>query len=198
MILNIIRPHVSMALTPIEGVNQFPMNPGPSAPINSRRRALASIAAALAAAPLVRAQQPSMAERPSTEANKARTTIHYELEFKPSPQQLYQAVLDQKQFTAFSGLPATIDPTPGGAFSMFGGLIVGRTIELVANQRIVQAWRPTHWDPGVYSIVHFEFKPRAAETTLVFDHTGFPAGEFDHLDWGWHNHYWEPLKKFFA
>ena len=52
------------------------MNPGPTAPINTRRRAIASIAAALAAAPLARAQQPSMAEKPSTEANKARTTIH--------------------------------------------------------------------------------------------------------------------------
>ena len=37
-----------------------------------------------------------------------------------------------------------------------------------------------------------------AGTTIVFDHTGFPAGEFDHLDWGWKNHYWEPLQKFLA
>ena len=164
----------------------------------SRRQAIAAIASALAAAPLARAQQPTMAEKPSTDANKMRTSIHYEIEFKPSPRQLYQAILDQKQFAAFSGIPATIDPTPGGAFSMFSGLIVGRNIELDANQRIVQAWRPTHWDPGVYSIVHFEFKPRAAETTLIFDHTGFPVGEYDHLDSGWHSHYWEPLKKFFA
>jgi activator of HSP90 ATPase len=60
----------------------------------------------------------------------------------------------------------------------------------------VQAWRPTHWEPGIYSIVHFEFNPRASETTLIFDHTGFPAGEYDHLDSGWQSHYWEPLKKF--
>jgi activator of HSP90 ATPase len=174
------------------------MHTSPPPSIPTRRRALATIAAAVAAAPLARTQQPSMAERPSTDANKARTSIHYEIEFKPSPHQLYEAILDQKQFAAFSGMPATIDPTPGGAFNTFGGLIVGRTIELVANQRIVQAWRPTHWDPGVYSVIHFEFKPRAAETALIFDHTGFPAGEYDHLDWGWHNHYWEPLKKFFA
>jgi activator of HSP90 ATPase len=95
-------------------------------------------------------------------------------------------------------MPATIDPTPGGAFSQFSGMIVGRNIELVSNQRIVQAWRPTHWDPGIYSIAHFEFNPRDAETTLVFDHTGFPAGEYDHLDSGWHSHYWDPLKKFLA
>ena len=76
-------------------------------------------------------------------------------------------------------MPATIDATAGGAFSTFGGLIEGRNIELIPNQRIVQAWRPTHWDPGVYSIVRFELKPKGSETTVVLDHTGFPEGEFD-------------------
>lgn len=139
-----------------------------------------------------------MAQKPSTEAHQSLTAIHYQIDFAAPPARLYQAITDQKQFTAFSGLPATIDATPGGAFSQFGGLIIGRNIELVPKQRIVQAWRPTHWDPGFYSIVHFEIKPRAAELTLVFDHTGFPAGEYDHLDSGWHSHYWEPLKKYFA
>lgn len=174
-----------------------------SANTPSRRHALAGIAASIAgmvavSLPTARGQAPSMAEKPSNPAHQSLTSIHYEIDFHPSPQRLYEAILDQKQFAAFSGLVATIDPTPGGAFSMFGGLIVGRNVELVANQRIVQAWRPTHWDAGVYSVVHFEFKPRAAEATLIFDHTGFPAGEYDSLDWGWHHHYWEPLKKFFA
>jgi activator of HSP90 ATPase len=169
----------------------------PNFSASTRRQALAAFAAiTVASLTRAQAQQPEMAEKPATPANKARTTIHYEIDFKPSPQRLYQAILDQKQFAAFSGLPATIDPTPGGAFSMFGGLIVGRTIELIPNLRIVQAWRPTHWDPGVYSIVHFEFKPRGEETTLVFDHTGFPAGDYDSLDQGWNQHYWNPLKKF--
>jgi activator of HSP90 ATPase len=152
----------------------------------------------MAAASLTRAQEPSMAQKPSTKAHDDLTAIHYEIDFKVVPQRFYQAILDQKQFAAFSGLAATIDPTPGGAFSMFGGLIAGRNIELVPNVRIVQAWRPGHWDPGIYSIVRFELKPRAEELTLIFDHTGFPAGEYDHLDFGWHSHYWEPLKKYFA
>jgi activator of HSP90 ATPase len=167
---------------------------------SSRRHALAAMASALAAIALPRAhaQQTARTEKPATAAHQSLTAIHYEIDFKPSPKRLYEAILDQKQFAACTGLPATIDPTPGGAFSMFGGVIVGRTIELIPNQRIVQAWRPTHWDPGVYSIVHFEFKPRGAETTLIFDHTGFPAGEYDSLDSGWQSHYWEPLRKFLS
>ena len=176
------------------------MNLAPSAFSPSRRHALTAISATLAAATLTRghAQEPVMAQTPANAATAVRTALHYEIDFKASPQRLYEAILDQKQFAAFTGMPATIDPTPGGAFSQFGGMIVGRNIELVPTQRIVQAWRPTHWDPGIYSIAHFEFNARGSETTLVFDHTGFPAGEFDHLDFGWHSHYWNPLKKLLA
>jgi activator of HSP90 ATPase len=178
------------------------MNPNPFAALPTRRQALTGIAAALAAASLAQAQQPATEEKPATDANKARTAIHYEINFKHPPQRLYQAILDQAQFAAFTGLAATIDPAPGGAFSLFGGLVVGRNIELVPDQhhnpRIVQAWRPTHWDAGVYSIVHFEFTPHGLGTALIFDHTGFPAGDYDSLDSGWQSHYWEPLRKFLA
>lgn len=113
----------------------------------TRRHALAAIAASaatLAAATLARAQQPAAGEKPSTSAHQSLTAIHYEIDFHPSPQRLYEALLDQKQFAAFSGLAATIDPTPGGTFSLFGAQIEGRNIELVPNLRIVQAWRPAY------------------------------------------------------
>jgi activator of HSP90 ATPase len=167
----------------------------------TRRQMIAGVAVtlgSLAAGPETwgKTQQQAMKETPSIAANEKRTSLHMEIDFKASPQRIYEVLLDSKQFAAFSGMPAEIDPKAGGAFSMFGGMIVGRNVELIPNQRIVQAWRPTHWDPGVYSIVRFELKPQGPETMLVLDHTGFPEGEFDHLEWGWNNHYGEPLKKF--
>jgi activator of HSP90 ATPase len=95
-------------------------------------------------------------------------------------------------------MPAEIDPKAGGAFSTFGGLIVGRNVELIPTQRIVQAWRPTHWKPGIYSMVKFDLKAQGSETRIILDHTGFPEGAFDDLDPGWKARYWDPLKKFFA
>jgi activator of HSP90 ATPase len=141
-------------------------------------------------------QQQPMKETPSTAANQARTSLRDEIAFKANPKRIYEALLDSKQLAAFSGMPADIDPKEGGAFSMFGGLIVGRNVELIPNQRIVQAWRPTHWDPGVYSIVRFELKPQGSGTMVVLDHTGFPEGDFDHLEEGWKEHYWERLTKY--
>jgi activator of HSP90 ATPase len=106
--------------------------------------------------------------------------------------------MESKRFAAFSGLPAEIDPKEGGSFSMFGGRIVGRNVELVPGQRVVQAWRPNHWDAGRYSIALFELKPRDGGATVVFDHTGFPEGDYDSLLSGWDGHYWGPLAKYFA
>ena len=83
--------------------------------------------------------------------------IQQEVIFKTSPKHVYDALLDSKQFSEFSGgAPAEISRDPGGAFSCFGGVITGRNIELVPNQRIVQAWRVKMWPEGLYSIVKFD------------------------------------------
>ena len=96
------------------------------------------------------------------------------------------------------GKPVEMSREAGGAFSAFGGYITGRQIELVPDQRIVQAWRAGGWNPGVYSIVRFELSGQGLGTKLVFDHTCFPLGDADHLLAGWKGNYWEPLAKFLA
>jgi activator of HSP90 ATPase len=124
-------------------------------------------------------------------------TIHQEIEFNATPEKLYEALLNSKQFTEFSGRPAEINREVGGAFSLFKGHIIGRNLELVPNQRIVQAWRVVTWPEGAYSIVSFQLKPQASGTHLVFDHIGFPEGLHEHLAQGWEENYWSLLKKYF-
>lgn len=153
--------------------------------------------AAASALPREAASQ-SMQQLPPTKPGDTRTALHQEVELPAAASRIEGVLLDAKQFAAFTRLAATIDPQEGGALSLFGGLVVGRNIEIVPGERIVQAWRPTHWDPGVYSVAKFAFKPGSSRTLVILDHTGFPAGEFDHLSAGWYAHYWEPLKKFLA
>lgn len=136
--------------------------------------------------------------------------IHQEIVFKAAPQRIYNALTDAKQFQkvellsgTIKGLdleanPANISLEPGGAFSIFGGFIVGRQLELVPGDRVVQAWRETSWDPGIFSIARFELKTHGTGTKLIFDHTGFPAGNGEHLVIGWNAHYWEPLEKYLS
>ncbi len=171
---------------------------GPTRRAFAGRFALALGGFAAASALPRQAAAQSMQQLPPTKPGDKRTALHHEVELPASASRIEGVLLDAKQFATFSGLAATIDPREGGAFSLFGGLIVGRKIEIVSGQRIVQAWRPTHWDPGIYSVAKFEFEPGGSGTMVVLDHTGFPAGEFDHLSAGWYSHYWEPLKKFLA
>jgi activator of HSP90 ATPase len=133
------------------------------------------------------------------EISRTAEAIHEEVPFKSGPSRLYEALLDEKQFAQVTGGQATtIDRNAGGAFSLFGARIKGRNIELVPNERIVQAWRSEGWEHGLYSIVRFELKADGTGTRLVFDHTGFPTGQADHLASGWKSNYWDPLTHFFA
>ncbi len=127
--------------------------------------------------------------------------IRKEVDFSTDPQRIYDALVDAKQFSAFTGAPAEIEREPGGAFSCFGGVITGRNIELVPNKRIVQAWRVKMWPEGVYSIVSFELQPGKSGTRLLMTHDAFPEGMREHLngempDGGWDRQYLEPLRKY--
>lgn len=138
-------------------------------------------------------------------------SIHQEVSFKANRKRLYEALTDTAQFDKVvrlsgvmqSGMPPGTPPTAisrevGGAFSIFGGHIIGCHIELVPGERIVQAWRVVDWAPGAYSIVKFELLEAGSGTKLAFDHAGFPAGLAEHLAEGWRLNYWQPLEKFLA
>ena len=124
-------------------------------------------------------------------------TIHQEVFFNASSQRIYEALTNADQFGELTGAPAEINSESGGKFSCFGGMITGQTLEVIPDCRLVQAWRVGNWESGVYSIVKFELEEiNDKETKLIFDHTGFPEADRDHLDQGWHDRYWAPLKKY--
>ena len=124
------------------------------------------------------------------------TSIHQEVDFSANPARIYTALLDEAQFSAFSGAAAHIWPEAGGAFKLIGGRVTGQNIELIRNQRIVQAWRVEAWSPGVYSIVRFELTAKGLGTRIVFDHTGFPPADRETLNSNWYSRYWDPLQSY--
>src|SRR5690242_16260841 len=143
------------------------------------------------------------ADQVSTRGDSMLESIRQEVVFKADPMRVFETLLDAKRFSDFTGAPAEIESSAGGAFSCFGGVITGRNIEVMPGQRIVQAWRVSMWPQGLYSIVRFELRAQGSETKLVMDHVGFPAEMRAHLNGdeaqgGWSRHYWEPLKKYLA
>ena len=122
--------------------------------------------------------------------------IHQEIVVAAPPAHIYQVLTEAAEFGKLSGgAPTEIDPVPGGAFSCFGGMIHGRNIECVPSERLVQAWRAKTWPEGVYSVVAFRLAPDGDGTRVSLDHAGFPEGQGEHLEKGWHANYWEPLRR---
>ena len=171
----------------------------------TRRQIIAGVAMAVGGAAFGATKARAGADE---EISHAAESIHQEVLFKASRKRVYDALTISAQFDkvtqiggaspALGSAATAIKREAGGAFSLFGGHVVGRQIELVPNDRIVQAWRAGDWATGVYSIAKFELVEQGPGTKLVFDHTGFPKGAAEHLAEGWKGHYWEPLEKFLA
>ena len=84
----------------------------------TRRQFVAGVFAASAGSAMTaslwgQSKDNAMKSIPSTEANKARTTLHQEIDYNSAPQRIYGALLSSKDFTTFSGTPAEIDPKVG-------------------------------------------------------------------------------------
>lgn len=126
-------------------------------------------------------------------------TIHQEVLIDADRARVFHALTDERQFADLTGADAvSLEPEPGEPFSLFDGHITGRNVELVADRRLVQAWRAATWPEGVYSIVNFGLEDAERGTKVVFDHTGFPEEAHDDLEAGWVKMYWEPLKRYLA
>ncbi|MEM7446247.1 MAG: SRPBCC domain-containing protein [Pseudomonadota bacterium] len=126
------------------------------------------------------------------------SAIHQEVVFEASPAKVYEALMNADQHAAFTKGKAEISRDVGGEFTCHDGQIVGRNIELVPNERIVQAWRVANWEAGVYSVVRFELMPEGDKTRLILDHAGVDDDKSEMVAAGWKVRYWEPMQSFLA
>lgn len=122
--------------------------------------------------------------------------IRQTITFNANTERVYELMLNSDQFGEATGAKANIEPLSSGFFACFDGMIMGRTVETVFAERLVQAWRVFNWPAGVYSIVTFQFEQVNNGTTLTMEHKGFPEEHRAHLEPGWHKKYWEPMKAY--
>ncbi|HTB96345.1 MAG TPA: SRPBCC domain-containing protein [Terracidiphilus sp.] len=172
----------------------------------TRRESLATLAftfgsLALGAKPAIAASSDGVAY--------SAATIHQEPVFSATPTRVYDALTDPMQFQKVQLLsaaskslnlvskPAEIGREPGGAILLFGGYISGWQLELEPERRIVEAWRAASWPPHIYSIAKFELIAQGTGAKIVFDHTGFPVNQAEHLAGGWKSNYWDALAQYF-
>ena len=88
---------------------------------------------------------------------------------------VYAAWLSSQGHTDMTGSPAQVDGRVGGKFSAWDGYIMGTTLELTPNQRIVQAWRTSEF-PEEAPDSHLEIliEETNGTTTLTLIHRDLP------------------------
>ena len=117
--------------------------------------------------------------------------------FHATPHAVYEALMDSRQHTSFTGSPARMSRKVGGAISAFGDYISGTNLELVPDKKIVQAWHASEWPAGHMSRVTYKLTPVKGGTRLDFTHSGVPERFFDDIKQGWIDNYWQPLRDWF-
>lgn len=143
----------------------------------------------------------TVAEQTSFNTN----SIHLEARFEARPECVYELLTDASLFAEATGKDAQIGVGEGAAFSIFDGFITGRVVELVPAKRIVQAWRFSVWEPGVYSLVRFTLEAVAGGTRLKLDHENITSGVSpffpswkEHVEANWPAYYLEPFASHLA
>ncbi len=122
-------------------------------------------------------------------------TIKQIITFKAAPETVYEALMNSKLHSKFTNSKAKMSNKIGGKFSAYDRYIEGINLELVKNKKIVQKWRGQDWPQNHYSKAIFSILKTKSGTKLTFTQTGVPIEHYKPISDGWHEHYWEPMKR---
>ena len=127
---------------------------------------------------------------------KTREIIH-NVTINATPAAVFDALMDSKKHSQFTGVPAKMTKKIGGAFTCYDGYIEGFNLVVQRPKLIVQAWKSENWPRDRWSVVTFKLaKLAGGKTKLSFHQVGVPKGDFKAKNKGWDTHYWQRLKKF--
>ena len=122
-------------------------------------------------------------------------TIKQTVIFKCSPNDVYEAFMDEKKHSEFIGSKAKINRKEGGKFTIYEGAIDGTNLELVQGKKIVQKWRYEDWPDKHYSTITLILKKDPKGTKMEFIQEGVPEDKYEAIKQGWVDYYWNPMKE---
>src|SRR5512136_837097 len=124
-------------------------------------------------------------------------TIRQTVILDAPPHAVFEALMDSKKHSAFTGSKASMSRKVGGKISAWDGYIEGKNLRLEKDKVIVQSWRTTEFkasDPD--SQVMFHFSKKGEGTRLMFVHSKVPDALAEDFRQGWIDNYWVPLKAY--
>lgn len=111
-----------------------------------------------------------------------------------SIEKVWQALTDPKAIDRWGAGPAEMSEELGFEFSLWGGEVYGKNIEVIPGKKLVQEWFGGRWDKP--SIATFKLTSKADETVIDFTQTDVPDAEFSDIEQGWEDYYMGPIKDF--
>jgi activator of HSP90 ATPase len=124
---------------------------------------------------------------------KLSVTLHANAE------KIFNAWLSSDGHGAMTGSAAKVDRKVGGAFTAWDGYIFGKTLEMEAPRRILQAWRTSEFPEGAPdSRVEILFDEIKGGTKLTLIHSDMPEDQVESYKQGWKDFYFKPMKEYFG
>jgi uncharacterized protein YndB with AHSA1/START domain len=125
-------------------------------------------------------------------------TIKQKVIIDATPEEVYDAYMDSRIHSKFTGSKAVIVPKVGGRITAWDGYITGKNIELARGKRIVQSWSTTEWPEGYPpSILTITLKKVGDKTELAMVHSKVPKSQMKDYADGWRDYYWNLLQEYF-
>lgn len=108
---------------------------------------------------------------------------------------VWKALTDPKEIDRWGGGPAKMNSIVGAEFSLWGGSVFGKNIEVIPEKKLVQEWYSENkWDKPSIAKFTLEKEKTGAKVELI--HTDMPIEEYNNLDEGWKIYYLGPMKEF--
>lgn len=122
-------------------------------------------------------------------------TIVQKYEMNATPEQVFDALVNPDTIQTWSGDEAKMGPEVGDTFTLWGGQMFGKNLEVVKNKKLVQEWCYDQWEKP--SKVTFTLKAKGKKTIVELLHEDVPEKSLTSIDEGWDAYYLGAMKDMF-
>ena len=115
-------------------------------------------------------------------------------QIKAEPEDIFTALTNPFTIELWSGETAVMTKEIGAEFSLWDGAIIGKNIELIENEKLVQEWYFDEDEESEASIVTIKIWKKNSSCSVELIHTNIPDEAYDNIVEGWDEAYLGAIK----
>ena len=121
-------------------------------------------------------------------------TIKQSYRIRASIHKVWEALTKPEHIDAWGAGPADMTDLPNREFSLWGGDIHGKNLDIIPDEKLVQEWFGGDWPEP--SIVTINLTEGEGYTRVDLLHENVPDDEAEDIISGWKDYYFEPMKNY--